>query len=372
MSKLSLIIFTVLLGFGSSLASAQVPEGQEYIIQADDWLSKIAEKTYGDPLAFPIIVEATNNKAAEDNSFAIITNPDIIEIGQKVWVPVMTTDGPETATGGSQLTLEQLKNGIYSGVYEEPVTLIDGLYEGEPFVEGGASRPTLLLVDELIVFGDLNSDGVDDAAVLLAENSGGSGVFTYVASVLNQAGQPVNTGAVLLGDRTQIKSMVVQQGQIVLEVVTQGPDDPMCCPTSKVRTTYALQNDQVVEVGAETLGAVSVQDLSGTSWLLDQLDFNQPPLADGPITASFIEGQVSGSAGCNTYSAAVSSDSGQALAIGPAAATKKACLEPLMNQETQYLIALQGARQWSYFNGNLALPYQGDDGSVGTLVFVPE
>ena len=29
---------------------AQAPAGEEYIVQTDDWLSRIAEKEYGDPL----------------------------------------------------------------------------------------------------------------------------------------------------------------------------------------------------------------------------------------------------------------------------------------------------------------------------------
>ncbi|MCB0197336.1 MAG: hypothetical protein KDJ65_35645, partial [Anaerolineae bacterium] len=73
----------------------QAPDGEEYIVQADDWLSTIAEKQYGDPLAYPAIVEATNAKAAEDDSFAVIDNPDVIEIGQKLWLP--------TEAGGSTL-----------------------------------------------------------------------------------------------------------------------------------------------------------------------------------------------------------------------------------------------------------------------------
>ena len=78
----------------TSLAAAQAPEGQEYVVQADDWLSKIAEKEYGDLFAYPNIVEATNVKAAEDDSFAVIDNPDIIEIGQKIWLPA-TLEGSE-------------------------------------------------------------------------------------------------------------------------------------------------------------------------------------------------------------------------------------------------------------------------------------
>jgi hypothetical protein len=62
-------------------------EGQIYIVQTDDWLSKVAEQFYGDVLLWPIIWEATNAKAKEDSAFALIENPDIIEAGQKLWIP---------------------------------------------------------------------------------------------------------------------------------------------------------------------------------------------------------------------------------------------------------------------------------------------
>ncbi len=63
------------------------PGGQAYIVQADDWLSKLALKFYEDMMAYPVIVDATNAKAKEDASFTTITNPDLIEIGQKLWIP---------------------------------------------------------------------------------------------------------------------------------------------------------------------------------------------------------------------------------------------------------------------------------------------
>ncbi|GAB4447923.1 MAG: hypothetical protein Kow0031_30490 [Anaerolineae bacterium] len=60
---------------------------QEVVVQADDWLSKIAEKVYGDVLAYPAIADATNAKHAEDDSFAMIDNVDVIEVGWKLCVP---------------------------------------------------------------------------------------------------------------------------------------------------------------------------------------------------------------------------------------------------------------------------------------------
>ncbi len=60
---------------------------QEVVVQADDWLSKIAEKIYGDALSYPAIAEATNAKNAEDSTFANIENVDVIEPGWKLCAP---------------------------------------------------------------------------------------------------------------------------------------------------------------------------------------------------------------------------------------------------------------------------------------------
>jgi hypothetical protein len=59
----------------------------DVIVQADDWLSKIAEKFYGSVLAFPVIMEATNLAAEIDSSYSEITNPDLIEPGSKLCIP---------------------------------------------------------------------------------------------------------------------------------------------------------------------------------------------------------------------------------------------------------------------------------------------
>jgi LysM repeat protein len=223
---------------------SQSEDGQEYIVQAGDWLSKLAQAYYGDPLAYPVIVEATNAKAVQDDSFAVIENPDLIEVGQKLWIPGAS---PQVAGAGG-LTPDALRNATYQGIYDEPVTLADGTYAGEPFVEGGASRPTVTLVDQLTALGDLNGDGLEDAAVVLAENSGGSGVFVYLAAVLSAEGRLANVDTLLLGDRVDIRSLTIQGGEILLTMLTQGPDDPFCCPSLEVTPRYRLEAGQLAEL----------------------------------------------------------------------------------------------------------------------------
>jgi ribose transport system substrate-binding protein len=90
MKKLfSLVMVIAMLAAFVPVAAAAPPEqeGQEYIISLGDWLSKIAEKYLGNVLAYPAIVDATNQKHAEDPSFVEITNPDLIEPGWKIWIP---------------------------------------------------------------------------------------------------------------------------------------------------------------------------------------------------------------------------------------------------------------------------------------------
>lgn len=91
MRKSTLLIVFLLATLTANIALAaplsQETDGEIYIVQANDWLSKIAEKYYGDMFAYPTIVAATNAKAAHDDTFTFIEDPDLIEIGQVLWIP---------------------------------------------------------------------------------------------------------------------------------------------------------------------------------------------------------------------------------------------------------------------------------------------
>lgn len=70
----------------ASLVSAQ-GKGEDYVAQADDSLSKLADKFFGDKLAYWAIMSATNQANAEDPSYKKITNPDVLEVGDKLLIP---------------------------------------------------------------------------------------------------------------------------------------------------------------------------------------------------------------------------------------------------------------------------------------------
>jgi hypothetical protein len=152
-----------------------------------------------------------------------------------------------TAVNASQVISDKLKNSTYTGIYENAVTLKEGHWQGKPFVSGGASRPTVGLVEDFQLSGDLNDDGTVELIVVLWENSGGSGTRTYLAVMSVAKRRPVNIATALIGDRVKLLSGRIRMGRIELDVIQQSPADPACCPTQKMTRSWTLDEQNLTE-----------------------------------------------------------------------------------------------------------------------------
>jgi peptide/nickel transport system substrate-binding protein len=114
-------VLALLLVQTASVSLAQeITCESEVTVQADDWLSKLADKFYGDPLAFPAIVAATSAQAGADDSFAILNNPDVIEVGWKLCIPA--TSDAEALLAGS-FTTDQPSGTVVVALASAPVSL---------------------------------------------------------------------------------------------------------------------------------------------------------------------------------------------------------------------------------------------------------
>jgi heat shock protein HslJ len=268
------------------------------------------------------------------------------------------------------LTTEELASATYNGIYEEPVTLSNGEYLGDPFVEGGASRPHVLLISDFLLRADLTGDGTEEVVVLLAESSGGSGTFDYISVMSRRGGEVVNIATAPLGDRVQIRDSGIRDRTISIDVVQAGPEDAACCPTSKATRTWKLDNDELVELAVDLTGEVSLLDLEGVEWVLRQLESADALPAEAEITLVFDGDRVGGHSGCNRYmGSAIAGEGGAELGFGPLAGTMMACPQDLMELERRYLKALAAVRQFSFLVGRLALTSVDEDGQVTTLIF---
>ena len=85
------------------------------------------------------------------------------------------------------------------------------------------------------------------------------------------------------------------------------------------------------------------------------------PLAGSELTLAFADGQATGSGGCNNIFGGFTVD-GQQLTIGPMGATRMACEPPIMQQEKDYLAALDATRTFSSTSSMLTL--LAEDGTI--------
>ena len=102
--------------------------------------------------------------------------------------------------------------------------------------------------------------------------------------------------------------------------------------------------------------------LAGVNWKVTSFNNNRHAvvgvLGESSITLSFKDGQVSGSAGCNTFHGTYATEGNQ-VQLGPLATTRRACDEPLMTQEREFLAALASAVTWS-IDGNVLDMHRAD------------
>jgi heat shock protein HslJ len=141
--------------------------------------------------------------------------------------------------------------------------LVDGVYS-EPVAPDSAIELSISLGEDLAF-----DRARQRAAAILIASPGGSGTF-YELALVEADGAPRHVASATLGDRVLIESLSFDGDEIVVEMVTQGPEDPMCCPTQRVRVRYALQEGRLVEISRQVLdreeGGEPGSPLVGRTW----------------------------------------------------------------------------------------------------------
>ena len=264
------------------------------------------------------------------------------------------------AGSASGLSDDGLMNMDYQSEWTESgiAPLVDGEYR-EPAAPGSAME-TVVVLSSHIARGELNGEPV--AAVILITDPGGSGTFYDLAVVVERDGYPTHLATANLGDRSQINSLVIENNQIVVDMITHDEDDPMCCPTKHVVVTFELQNGLLVETGHETAGGG--QELTGVVWHWEQfLESNDNTIiVDDPqlYTLEFLpDGTVQIKADCNNASGSYTLAGNQlTIEIGPM--TRAMC--PPGSLSDEFVRNLGEVASYLIQEGKLALALKYDTG----------
>jgi hypothetical protein len=113
---------------------------------------------------------------------------------------------------------------------KESITLVNGRNE-RPAAPGSASAAVTTLGDQR-ANGDVDGDGRPDAIVILVNQPGGSGTFSYVAALLNPSTGVSVTPAVLLGDRIVVSGVRIDGRTIVVDLQDRAPGQPLTASPS--------------------------------------------------------------------------------------------------------------------------------------------
>jgi heat shock protein HslJ len=274
------------------------------------------------------------------------------------------------AAHGRAPTVAELATATYSGIEGQgAVTLVDGRWEGEPFVEGGASVPAVWLTDGFYLAGDLDNDAAEEAVAHLTFSSGGTGNFGYLVVMGRKGDDVVQRGLAEIGDRVQIRDARTEDRRVVLDVLQAGPKDALCCPTQLATRTFAMRGDELAETATEVVGTASLATLEDREWVLRRLSSTEAAPAEPEVTLAIDGDRLMGSSGCNRYNGTIETgETATSLAVGPLMTTRMVCPPEVMDLEQRVTAGLQGAQSWGFHLGHLVVSYQQGD-SFGSLFF---
>lgn len=252
---------------------------------------------------------------------------------------------------------EELKNTVYTSEWTETglAQLTDGEYR-EPISTDSATEIVVQLTDNLVT-GELG-EGEQAAAVVLVTQPGGSGSFYDLAIVARIDGDPVNVATTFIGDRVQIDAITIDNGEVVLDMITHGPDDPMCCPSQHVIQKFSLQGSELIPISTEFI------TITGIVWKWEEFQEMNDNLVvvDDPelYTLEFLsDGQVNVKADCNVAGGSYFMDGSQ-LTIEITSTTMAMCPPDSLTEE--YLRLLNDAISYIFESDQLFIAIKFDTG----------
>lgn len=175
---------------------------------------------------------------------------------------------------------------------DERVMLKNGIAENEIAPDSASKSVTEVWSDN--TRGDFDGDGVEDVAVILTQNGGGSGTFFYVAVYNGTTG----SNAIGFGDRVAPQTVEFREGEVIVNYADRLPWESMAARPSIAKSKYLkYENGKLKEVQkypeitqneAEALAIAKWGDCSESC---EKMEVNR---LDGNDSVWFVEGVYEG------------------------------------------------------------------------------
>lgn len=148
------------------------------------------------------------------------------------------------------LSTKALMNGTYvCPDHKGPIKLKNGQAAGK-FPEDPSFGGWMCQIDK-IGLGDINGDGVGDAAVILGYNGGGSGYFVHLVAMINKSGRAAQGDSYDLGDRVEVKDVKIANQKVTVTMMDHAPDEGLAMASLKKVLTFQLNKGRWQKISAK-------------------------------------------------------------------------------------------------------------------------
>lgn len=124
----------------------------------------------------------------------------------------------------------------------------EGSYENNNYVDITIDDTNGINIKRMVSFGDLDSDGLEDAAIEFTAASGVSCFIPFVAVFLNRNGSPLHVASIDLGLNTETKSIKINEGILTIRAFTLDTYDCDHCPSRKTVLKYSIIDGELVKL----------------------------------------------------------------------------------------------------------------------------
>jgi hypothetical protein len=147
--------------------------------------------------------------------------------------------------------IKQINNTYWqSDKVEEKRTFNDGQYEFETKINGESCASCIEKAQiGKIVLGHLSDSEDKEGVAVIYSETGGSGTFVYLNLYVEKNGKMEQSGyPVFLGDRVKVKKVTILDKKVVVDLITHGKGEPLCCPTTKEVWKFKLVKGNLKKV----------------------------------------------------------------------------------------------------------------------------